>query len=355
MKSLLVNLGVALGSLLLFLGILEGGLRVAGVGPEESVNPMFSWRDKGELWLMQPGATWRTRAGNHPVHVNSLGLRDREIGPCDPAVRRILLLGDSVTFGHGQPIEVTVGRQIEAIFSDRDRRVQVINAGIAGWSTRQQLLFYREHGVRLCPDLVLVGFVLNDVKELHQGLLELGADRGLAATAAMSWLSQRTATFAALKQIYAWLLDPVSREIAVVEDLVRRADAPEVRHAMDLVAADLRELSGLAGARGDAFGLVLFPFRFQFLGDNLDAPQAYLRAFAAGNGIPVLDTLPILRRYPPDDVLMDHDHFTARGHRIVAEAVVEWIQRESLLSAGVGQPGIDATAAVKPGRSPSIR
>ena len=86
--------------------------------------------------------------------------------------------------------------------------------------------------------------------------------------------------------------------------------------------------------RGARFGLVLLPFRFQLEGEDLDAPQARLRSFAARNGLPVLDTTPILRQQEPQEVLMDHDHFTALGHRLVGQAIADWIRRERLLADG---------------------
>jgi hypothetical protein len=44
---------------------------------------------------------------------------------------------------------------------------------------------------------------------------------------------------------------------------------------------------------------------------------------------------------------MDHDHFTALGHRVVGQAIADWIQRERLLTAG-RRPG---TGSAMPGSS----
>jgi len=333
MRKALTNLVVLIGGLLVFGAVAEGGLRLAGRRPERPVVPVFSWTGKGEFWLLEPGENSRTRVGNHPVQVNALGLRDREIGPCDPSEQRVLFLGDSVTYGHGQAAETTFAREVERLLTGSGRAVRVINAGIPGWSTRQELAFYREHGRALCAELVLVGFVLNDVNELKRGLVEIGAERSLAATRAVTWLATHSAAFALVKEAYVTALDPASREIGAVQELVRRADAPEVQRAMQLVEDDLLALAALAREHGARIGLVLFPFRFQLEDAQLDAPQARLRTFGARNDVPVLDTIPVLRRHEPDDVLMDQDHFTALGHRVVGQAVAEWVRRERLLAA----------------------
>jgi lysophospholipase L1-like esterase len=331
-KSGLGKLLLALSSLLLWLALMEGGLRLAGTQPEGPVHMQFSWEEQGELWLLQPNSSSRTRDGQHLVLANSMGLRDREIGPRKTGVARILFLGDSVTFGHVLPIEATFVRQLEREFARRGHPVEVVNAGVYGWSTRQEFLFYQEYGERLEADLVLLGFVLNDVRELKNNIDSGTAEHGLRAINAISWLAERTATAHVVKELYVAVFAPHARELGAVEDLVYRADAPEVARAMDLTKTELGKIAQLARDRGEKFGMVMFPFRFQFAEPGLDRPQRELENFGPQIGIPVLDTLPILRRHPVDGVLMDHDHFTEFGHRLVAQVIADWIQQENLLA-----------------------
>ncbi len=332
MKLLLAKLSLSAASLIVVAGLLEGALRLAGFQPERPVNPLFSWTGtEGELWRFKPGRGWRTRVGNHPVLPNAYGLREREIGPKEPGVFRILVLGDSVTFGHGQPVEVTFARQLEQILADKEPRIEVLNAGIPGWSTYQERLFYEQYGESLAPDLVLVAFVLNDVTEIHEGLLELSAEKAFWAIHSINWLAERSSIVAATKRLYAMVFDPKNQEIGAVSDLVRVADSPEVRYAMDLTLKEFTRIAALARQRDEGFGMILFPFRFQFSDPSLHTPQRELVEFAAEDSIPILDTLPELRRYEPDKVLMDHDHFTKFGHRVVAESIAKWLEHEGLL------------------------
>jgi lysophospholipase L1-like esterase len=330
------NLSLAVASLLVFWIAVEGGLRLAGLGPEQRVNPHFDWGRRGEFWRFRAGAHWKTSVGDHPVSINSYGLRDREVGDPEPGTFRILVLGDSVTFGHGVAIDDAFVRQLEARLAGRDRRIEVLNAGIPGWSTRQQRIFYERHSAGLAPDLVLVGFVLNDVTEIHHGSIRIDPQREAALFRTLGWLARRSATVATLKRGYETLRNPEARQIRHIRDLATKESDPEVRRAMDLAIDELRTLVTLARARGDAFGLIVFPFRFQFTDEGLDAPQRRLRRFAAAAGVPFLDTLPVLKEYPVEDVLLDHDHFTPLGHVVAAEAILEWLDRESLI------PGISA-------------
>ena len=102
-----------------------------------------------------------------PVHINRLGLRDtREYDLAKRAnTFRILVLGDSVTFGHGSVYEHTypylVEQQLKAWRPDVDW--QVWNAAVPGYNTSQELTQLEEDGPVFAPDLVIVGFFENDL------------------------------------------------------------------------------------------------------------------------------------------------------------------------------------------------
>ena len=102
-----------------------------------------------------------------PVHINQLELRDqREYDLAKrPNTFRILVLGDSVTFGHGSVAEHTypylVEQRLEAWRPDIDW--QVWNAAVPGYNTSQELAHLLDVGPRFQPDLVVVGFFENDL------------------------------------------------------------------------------------------------------------------------------------------------------------------------------------------------
>ena len=102
-----------------------------------------------------------------PVHIDSLELRDpREYDLAKrPNTFRILVLGDSVTFGHGSVYEHTypylVEQRLKAWRPDVDW--QVWNAAVPGYNTSQELAHLLEVGDRFRPDLVVVGFFFNDL------------------------------------------------------------------------------------------------------------------------------------------------------------------------------------------------
>lgn len=102
-----------------------------------------------------------------PVEINSLGFRDsRDYALEKPAhTFRILVLGDSVTFGHGALSETTYPYLLEQQLKAWRPEVnwQVWNLGVPGYNTAQELAYLRQVGERYRPDLVVVGFFENDL------------------------------------------------------------------------------------------------------------------------------------------------------------------------------------------------
>jgi lysophospholipase L1-like esterase len=102
-----------------------------------------------------------------PVHINSLGFRDTREYALEktPGVFRIIVLGDSVTFGHGSTYEHSYPRLLEDRLKAWRPAVdwQVWNLGVPGYNTAQELARLLRDGPRFQPDLVVVGFVQNDL------------------------------------------------------------------------------------------------------------------------------------------------------------------------------------------------
>ncbi len=161
------------------LGVLATGLVAEGVariqgdrlcletpGAVYQADPRFGWTHVPGLrgWVGRCG-------GDSPLpavalETSTTGLRDLE-RPMEkpPETARILLLGGNLPEGLGVVPHGILPRWLESFADQRaGRRLEVINAGIGGFSLDQDLLYFRHEAVRFAPDLVLV--VLNPVSEL---------------------------------------------------------------------------------------------------------------------------------------------------------------------------------------------
>jgi hypothetical protein len=105
--------------------------------------------------------------GGVVLRTNNLGFRDSRDYPLEknPRVFRILILGDSVTFGYGSIYEHTYPYLLESKLKSWKSNVewQVWNLGVPGYNTSHELAYFNEVGPSYQPDLVVVGFYPNDV------------------------------------------------------------------------------------------------------------------------------------------------------------------------------------------------
>lgn len=121
-------------------------------------------------WVHEPNSVG-TYLGPRPwpvefestVRINSLGLRGPEVTDVPKGGYRVLVLGDSLTAGFEVEYEETFTAVLEPLLSqEMGAAVQVINAGVRGYGTDQELLYYRERGRKLEPHLVILVSSFND-------------------------------------------------------------------------------------------------------------------------------------------------------------------------------------------------
>ncbi len=165
------NLGLALLSLVLALAACEVLLRIFGSGVLP--RPDLYVEDPTVGKRMRPG--WSGDEFEAPVAINSKGLRNPEIPYEKPAgTYRILALGDSWTFGFRMSEPDAYPRQMERMLDASaaargdTRRIEVINAGVVGYSTDQEAAYLKSEGWKYSPDLVLVNFY--PVNDTHNKL-----------------------------------------------------------------------------------------------------------------------------------------------------------------------------------------
>ena len=105
----------------------------------------------------------RTPQYRHDFSSNSKGFRGRaEYAIPKPAgVFRMLALGDSVVCGYGVEDPETFCAQLEKKFEGK-RRVEAINMGIPGFGNAEELIQLENIGFEHQPDLVVLGYFVND-------------------------------------------------------------------------------------------------------------------------------------------------------------------------------------------------
>lgn len=97
------------------------------------------------------------------ISFNSYGLRGSEINKNKKTAIRLLLLGDSVTFGWGVDQEEIFPEVLEKLLNyNSPTKTEVINAGVGGYNTYQEVQYFLREGIYFNPDMVVLIFVDND-------------------------------------------------------------------------------------------------------------------------------------------------------------------------------------------------
>jgi len=118
---------------------------------------------------------YHMRPSTHYVNVlrdtfttNDLGFRTIPTGPKPKGVRRIILVGDSWTFGQGVHYEETFAYQLQKILNRNGDRWQVYNLSMPGWNTENEIAALRTFFSRLHPDAVVFCPTSNDIDDSNE-------------------------------------------------------------------------------------------------------------------------------------------------------------------------------------------
>jgi lysophospholipase L1-like esterase len=311
-----------------------------------------------------PGAVWRFHHPEYTVEyaINEDGFR----GPVSPVARpaaptgRILLLGDSFTFGQGVPYEATWGAVTEGLLRQRGMPLDLMNAGVQGMDTRSELLMLRELAPRYRPDAVVLGFLIND---LYTNVpLDTNSRR---ATGSTEWSRVRKEVFVRAGATHTFHLLQLARRIATSNDALYTklyVEAPgrgeflrlplsaRPRDQLAVTEQLLNRFAAESRALGVPLIVLSIPQQFQVLHRVIHGAQVgdidvafYDRHFAdlgrrvGFTWVPTLDALAAADE--PADLYHRLDgHLSAAGHAIVAGVLADALNPSMLRSRPTASP-----------------
>ncbi len=170
-KKYLFTVLMLLLTFLLCFSVLEFGFarfyysNIAGVEDKE-FDPLLGWHyNPGTYWIKPPQSLHK-----HTVYINEFGIRNKDIkrnSEMENGPKRIIVLGDSFSFGKIVPAQdifpTRLEKNLNQILPDR---YEVINTGVEGYGTAQQLLFLKKLAhENIIGDIYLLVVFTNDVSE----------------------------------------------------------------------------------------------------------------------------------------------------------------------------------------------
>ncbi len=321
-----------------FLALAELGLRLADPDylderPAVAIDRLHRYSERYG-WELKPGA--HQLDDGKPVSVNALGYRGQPL-PQRPASgqQRVVMLGDSVTFG----TYVSDGQTFADVLQARDNGLEIVNLAVQGYGLGQELLRLEREGLAYEPavvvaniclandfaDIMLPVFLYDGVRpkpyyrldgdrlELHDEHLTLGPVRRLGVA-----LHERSHLFNRLLALGpAAPAPPESAPGAWVERRARAlADAQQALRLGRALLGRMREVTEQAGAR---FVVVLHPDKATFKGGS-----EWVEALVSAPELQGVTVLDLRREYRErglrfGDLTVDGiGHLSPAGHRAAA-------------------------------------
>ena len=150
-------------SVLFALLVAEVALRLMGY-----TYPVFYTPDEHLGYVLKPNMEgWYRKEGEAYVRINSEGLRDGEHEKAKPpGTFRVAVLGDSyaeaLQVGQEDAFWSVMEKRLATCGPFAGRRVEVINFGVSGYGTAQELITLREKVLAYSPDVVLLAVTTNN-------------------------------------------------------------------------------------------------------------------------------------------------------------------------------------------------
>lgn len=176
-KALLGNIALILISLIFAFLLCEAVIRVLGLSPEVvyiekwrvrlANNPKIAYEPIPNISKGQD-----TRYYGYDGMSNDLGFRDYDHAiEKKPNSKRILIIGDSITQG----LWINDDSKIYSVVMEKKLRelghdVDVMNMGVSGYNTQQEVETLIDKGLQYKPDLVILGYCLNDKHQDDGGI-----------------------------------------------------------------------------------------------------------------------------------------------------------------------------------------
>lgn len=357
-RIVLVLLGLGAG--LVVIGALEWGVR----------SQLGIYRCDEELgWTFRPASNGikLNRHGEFAerVTMNAQGFRDDEPRAAGPGLYRILLLGDSIAASLQVPKPATFDAIVEKRLDARaasGRRIEIINTGVDGYGSAQELLLLRRQGLSYGPDAILLQvYITNDLPDNHHAAgnwnhylaIRCGRPYFQLTDGGVSQRSKpvppQTSGWGHLlrySQLYSAIIAPPTPPgtgpAFRIQDVNAEDPPPILEEAWELTQQLILTIGEEARTRGIPFFVMVAPAKQAVgqLSPDRAAGEASLErwrrahdrlvTFLDDREIPHIELLPALRRQLLEGEEKPYfkidSHWTVEGHRAVADALFEWLE-----------------------------
>src|SRR5262249_38218439 len=263
---------------------------------------------------------------------NAHGLRGPEFPLAKPpGVQRVLVLGDSCTFGYLLPEEDAYTSQLQHLLDERRGagKVHVINAGVPGYGINNEAEFLEHRGLAFHPHAIVVTASSGDLPDA--GVRKNPDSDGESVDMSRELRLYRSVRMSALMNFLQYLFFKVvvwsDPKMSLDHGLSATNPSPAVQEALRRYEQDFARVTELARAHGVPLLLLFSPGQVGLSSDRR-VGRARGGALAEKYGVVFVDLLPSFKAERLQKLSLPADgHPTAEGNRLVAEAVAGTLAR----------------------------
>ncbi len=366
-SPLAVNLAFALVAAVIIFLLFESGLRFyvgikdrRSLTGEKSTAPvtveMEEYPEYGIVFHSPNQKFVDTNVPSRKYHVtiNGYGFRGGGIEKQKrPGTVRIMILGDSFTYGDGVDDGYTLSQQLQDILNKglKEKKYEVINAGRLGSYLTSEIELYEKYGRFFNPDVLILAYCYNDISEMvytdlykrnvynpkPEGENRVGLKKFISSGAEKSViykmvLKQKAETIA--EREFKFVRDKKGRVIIGIPiEPFEKGENKDIEWA---VSAYERRLLGFRDElKSDGVRLIFIIYPTPIKDEEIKRPvNRELFEFAEDNGIPAIDLRgPWLAVDSDIKSFFDVDtHPTARAYSITASEIEKKLRSEKIIS-----------------------
>ena len=344
-KDVAKNLSLIIISLLITVLLIEVMVRIFWAAPKFKYPQTLHQYHETLGWEMIPNQKANTYGV--PVSINSHGLRDDEFSEKKPDdTKRILVLGDSVTFGVNVEGAKTYPNQLEKLMNEQapKKKYEVINAGVQRYFTYQEIDYLRLKGVAFKPDIVILGFYVNDLglrpkvwKREYEKKREKIMNKLWEKVPFLMGIVKNSAVISLARDKYLGLRRRMKKKPIPEQKALAGVNDEKMEKLWNATKDYISELNLLRQKYNFKILIAAFPGVNQVVYDFPDATYpGRLEAVAREMDLCYIDILPIFQKHYTGDIrslYFRYDgHPNAYAHGLAAKAIYDQLSACNLLS-----------------------
>lgn len=334
--SKILNITISIIIAFILFVFLEIVLRAFFVDPNSLANYGYNPNGLGDLLPNRNFIDTNVKRLPYLVITNSDGLRNEEEVDFSNNTFRILTIGDSFTYSpyvNNQDMwQSVLERKLQENYPDK--KIQVLNAGVAGYTITDEFEYLKEKGIKIKPDLIILGIYTNDVSDLNPEKRAIYARTKQKQIVSNFWLPFRN--IAKQTAFFNWLEEKKTLLLASKIKQIKKERLKEINGAsLARYLVKLNEFIQYAEKNNLELLVILFPEASQ-LNNNINGFQEEIIKNLKAKNVSYINLLLFFKKEQFGNLylLPSNNHLSSYGNLAVAKIIFNYKIKDNIGNIG---------------------